>query len=710
MGKVTEILRQIEEPAKEYTPIPFWFFNDRPDEKKIREQLEDYVEKGVHGFVLHPRIGIPKDLPYLSEAYFDVVKYIVRTADELDMKVVLYDEGMYPSGSAHGMVVAQNPEFASKGITMREKPEGISVIARLSDGRYLVEDFTGGTIRGIHFGEDDGEEGAPPSADILNPQVTACFIHLTHDRYYAHLKEYFGNTIIGFFTDEPCALGRNAGNFREWAAGMETELTAAGGKLEELESLFRGEENETTRIYRRLIKKKLRENFYAPLSAWCVAHGIVFMGHPAESDDVEEAFCFQVPGQDLILRRVTPMSGGLEGMDSVQAKLSADIARHLGRRRNANECFGVCNRNQIPWYFTGEDMKWYLDWMAMRGVNLFIPHAFYYSVEGERKGERPPDVGPNNIWWEHYRLFSDYMKRMAYLMTDSVNRAKVAVLCGNNRVPYKEVAPLYEEQIDFHYLPVAFLEKCRVEKGALCIRDSAYDVILDVGAFLEGESFRGVPIVRSVGEILQMAEEGRIVRTVSAGERLEKLRAVRLEKEGVEMFLLCNEGAETISADVWIPCGEGLVRMDLWNGKFGAAKGVADGEGTRVALVLEPCETVLFLADPMGEVKETFPEEVCAENWDERFRLVEKKGNQARYLYEFEGEACEGRKVFEVTGEEMVECYWNGEFVGVSFWGRHRFEVGEVWKKGRNRVEVVVTGSAANVYGGMGIWFGLGEE
>lgn len=32
------------------------------------------------------------------------------------MKVILYDEGMYPSGSANGQVVRDHPEYASKGI------------------------------------------------------------------------------------------------------------------------------------------------------------------------------------------------------------------------------------------------------------------------------------------------------------------------------------------------------------------------------------------------------------------------------------------------------------------------------------------------------------------------------------------------------------------------------------------------------------------
>lgn len=36
------------------------------------------------------------------------------------MKVMLYDEAMYPSGSCHGQVVQENPEFASLGLIRQE--------------------------------------------------------------------------------------------------------------------------------------------------------------------------------------------------------------------------------------------------------------------------------------------------------------------------------------------------------------------------------------------------------------------------------------------------------------------------------------------------------------------------------------------------------------------------------------------------------------
>ena len=187
-------------------------------------------------------------------------------------------------------------------------------------------------------------------------------------------------------------------------------------------------------------------------------------------------------------------------------------------------------------------MKWYIDWLAIRGVNLFVPHAFYYSVDGDRKGERPPDVGPNNIWWKHYRMFSDYMKRMSYLMTDSVNGAKVAVLCDNNQVPYKEVIPFYENQVEFNYLPVTLLQECRVRDGKLCIGAYRYETICDPWNLRDTERLAGVRIVQEFDK--------NFVKTISTGQQHKNLRAVHLTKEGEELYLLSNEGDSQILMDL----------------------------------------------------------------------------------------------------------------------------------------------------------------
>ena len=696
---ISTIMENLEHPPMEFTPIPFWFYNDAPDKEKIKKQLTDYVEKGVNGIVLHPRIGIPKSLKYLSEEYFHVVKYIVETAANLNMKVVLYDEGMYPSGSAHGQVVATNPSFASKGVQLlEEKPEQGEIITQFPDGKYLVYDYTQGTIRGIHFGEDDGEVGAPASADILNPEAVERFIHLTHDRYYEALSEYFGNTIIAFFTDEPCALGRNAGQFREWLPGLEKEIMAAGGRLEDLEAIFNQNKNDTTVIYCKLIKKHLRENFYAKLSCWCEEHGISLMGHPEASDDVEEELYFHIPGQDLIMRRVSPESGGLREFDSVQAKLSADIARLLGRRRNANECFGVCNREKIPWYFKGEDMIWYINWLGMRGVNLFVPHAFYYSVEGQRSGERPPDVGPNNIWWKYYRQISDYVKRISYLMTDSVGDARIAVLCDNNRVPYEEVAALYENQIPFHYVPIALMPEA--QNGRLCIQGYTFDKVLNVIDADISEKAQGIKIYQNTQELLKDV-------LPYCKYRLEgtcaTLRREILIKDNVEMILLCNEGQQRI--DIWmeIPQGIRYISMNLWSGEYGCE----ESQG-KYHVQLAPLQMQLLILDKACEVSlKKSAQKLDMGDRTGDFILLSKENNRAEYVWKYCTDAVNGNEEFRICGEEMAECWCNGAFAGMSLYAPHRFTIGPYLHVGENEIKVVFTGSAANVYVDAGIPYGI---
>lgn len=743
MTKQEIFLQEILHPGTEFSPIPFWFFNDAFDEEKVKNQLADYVEKGVNGLVLHPRIGVPKEMPYLSEEYFKAVKFIVKTAAELDMKIVLYDEGMYPSGSAHGMVVEANPEFASKGIILLDgeaaetklaAEKSAKVIAELSEGRKIIYGFTGGTIRGIHFGEDDGQPGAPKAADILNPAAVDEFIRLTHDRYYEELKEYFGTTVIAFFTDEPSALGRGGGRYRDWVAGLEEELVAAGGKVEELEALFirRGHvagradivetvENETVILYRKMIKAKLREIFYARLSNWCEDHGIGLIGHPAESDDIEEELFFHIPGQDLIMRRVAPETGGLREFDSVQAKLSADIARHLGRRRNANECMGVCNRDRIPWYLTAGDMKWFLDWLGLRGVNFYIPHAFYYSVEGARKEERPPDVGPNNIWWAHYKRFSDYMKRLSYLMTDSVNGARFAVLCDNNNAPYREIAGLYENQIEFNYLPAAILEQAEIRDDKVCIQGYAYEGVLNVLGDTYAERFA------SLGKLLWNVDKDEeavlacVREKLTAGITLQQpcktLRKIQLSKNGVDMVLFGNEGAEEICTEVTVGDMKNPLFVDLWRGTCYKV----ENAGETFMLYLEPSETLLVV-EGTEEVEQAFATLLGAEvelrqadwytreyaDWTGKFALVEKSDNKATYELHYGCQDATEEVYFAVTGEEMVELYCNGEFVEVSFWGEHRFDLTGKLQQGENEIRLVCTGNAANIYENAGIAFGLG--
>ena len=667
------LLEMLKEPGPEFTPIPFWFLNGDLTHREIRRQLADFHAHGVDGVVLHPRMGLPRRIRYLSETFFSYIRTALETCRELGMRVVFYDEGMYPSGSACGQVVAGHPEFASLGLTVTDAPEAGDQLLAQQDGRALVARFTRGTIRGVHYGEDDFEPCAPLSADLLNPDAVARFIELTHEAYYKRFKEYFGSTVMGFFTDEPSITGRCVTGMKPWTRGFERLFTDAGGDLRNLFALFDGEENDDTRLYERMIMERENQVYYSALSSWCREHGIALMGHPDASDDIERERHFHIPGQDLVYRQVAPEKGDLAGRDSAQGKCSADAARLLGRRRNSNECLGVCGGEENPWSMTAGDIKWFIDYLAVRGVNLYILHAFYYSIVGARKDERPPDVGPYSIWWPHYDRWTDYLKRVSCLMTDTDLRAPVAVLCRNRELMPEAVAPLFENQIGFMYLPRSFWDECRVEAGALIHGARRFSAVIDPeGRFPEVSR-----------DVLAQSRDIR-PETPQPG-----LRAIRFEKCGTECVFLVNAGETDIDVPAALPVEGKAGQYDLWSGRAARYEG---------RLTLPRRGSLLVFACTEAEYGDLPAIRHPARIPTPDFRLVSTDAAAAVKVYEAEIGPSEGG-VLTLEAQEMAELTVNGVPAGVSFWGPHRFDLTGLLTAGRNKLRLTVTGSRANLYG-----------
>ncbi|WP_409344669.1 glycosylhydrolase-like jelly roll fold domain-containing protein [Paenibacillus sp. MBLB4367] len=686
-AELDALRRQFLDPDDEYSPVPFWFWNDLLQEEELVRQIREFKSKGVAGFVIHPRLGYSETIPYMSDAYMDKVETAVEEAERQGMKVFLYDEAMYPSGSAMGRVVGENPDYASRGLRMEEFPcNGAGMFpVMLKDGEALVsaqaveklspttvnldrvvlleadlergqvcfippvegewsvllfvETFSKGTIRGLYFGQDDLEPGAPPSADLLNPKATETFIRLTHEIYYKRLKRHFGHTVQAMFTDEPNILGRcPLPGLHPWTGGFLEYVGSLGLKEKDISALWfdAGEQTETVRdSYEKAVNRKLAASFYRPLSVWCEERGIQLTGHPGLSDEIGMLDYFHLPGQDIVWRMVEPGAGkGITGADSTLGKCSSDAARHRGRRRNMNECFGACFQGGIGWHFTADDMKWYMDWLFVRGVNMLVPHAFYYSLEGRRKDERPPDVGLNSIWWPHYRTISAYMRRMSWLMTDSVNAAKIAVLCEESRLPWEMAVPLYENQREFNYLEerLFLLDSTIGEDGTVRIAEQKYFVIaVDRPERFEEETRRklleferagGTVIVwrhesaacgswaaldeRAEAESASSGSAAVWERRIPPDVRLEPaapfIRVSHVRKGGVHFYLFVNEGELGYDGAVRLETSGSLERWDPWEGTAAVqpvGQMLRDG-GVLVPLALDRRQSVIYCVNPSG--------------------------------------------------------------------------------------------------------------
>ncbi|MBN1878426.1 MAG: hypothetical protein JXA33_29685 [Anaerolineae bacterium] len=614
-------------PSRALSMLPFWFWNDALDEAEIVRQIADMEAHGVYGFVIHPRVGLPRDTGWMSDRMMYFMRLAVDEAKRREMSVVLYDEGMYPSGSSSGQVVAANPvyqcrclahielnatdEFSPhllnslkvhKRITSQILPcfpsetremidlqplsYLVAVVPR-ADGRRIavINRPVDAYIRGLHYIGDGPQEDEPLAADILNPDAVAMFLHLVYDRYAEVLGDEFGKTVHAIFTDEPGVLGRpRERNVWPGTTGILDYAESVLGYdfTPHLPALWYDGEPDAARYredYKRVIVARLEETYYRQLYQWCENHGISLTGHPGRGDDMGFLRYFHIPGQDLVWRWVLPGATALEGPESTQGKCSASAAVHLGRERNSNECFGAYGHE-----FTWEEMKWLVDWCFARGVNLLYPHAFFYSVRGPRRDERPPDVGPNSPWWDVYRPFADYVRRMSWLNTGSKHVCHIAILCGATDLPWSAAKICFQHQRDFNYLELRHLwEDAQVTGDGIEIAGMHYQaVIVDGLTQIPLEAQTALETLCAAGRVIAwettlevlpggcaiphtpdelLAEIDRLVAPdlIVTPVALD-LRYRHVVKEGIHYYIFTNEGLESLHTTVDISIQEQCIR------------------------------------------------------------------------------------------------------------------------------------------------------
>ncbi|MBQ6715406.1 MAG: hypothetical protein IJN21_02670 [Clostridia bacterium] len=743
-------------PDNEFSPFPFWFLNGDLKEEKIEKQMRDFASKGIYGVVLHPRVGVPRTLEYLSDAFMQKIVFAVKTAGQLSMKVLLYDEGMYPSGSAHGKVVEENPDYAAKGmrlvkdgdeihkderilytfaLQMTSENEYILGSARvLKEGEeaapfekvaFLVSGFTLGTIRGIHEDEDDGQKFAPKAGDLLNYDAMQAFIRHTHEVYYQYLSEEFGKTVIGFFTDEPSPTGRaSRRGMIPWTDGFDEEMIENGFKPEDFPALFLlcgGNEKRIRAQYERLVNARLVKTYYHPISEWCVAHDIALCGHPHSAQDSLLLTEFQIPGQDIVWRWVAPENDlSLSGEQSAQAKCASDVARHIGARRNLNECFGCCGPKGEMWALNIWDMKWYLNWLFARGCNFIIPHAFFYELDTPIQADRPPDVGPNNIFWDEYAVISDYIKRMCFLNTDSVNQARVAVLGSCDTLEVDGVRKLYESHVEFNYLMDEHFLASEIRDGKIYIKNQAYE------ALIVPES---IAFARGTDEKIMEAEQNGVYVTNKADQwiyskkscvfnnRATDIRTSLLKKDGFDVLILTNESEMPYRGRVQVPFNGDCAILNPWTGDvkrllFKNKDAIIELDGREIKVITNApvdMKTPIYENSHGKKHRKTLntkwemhlPSGAIMQGLHDWQEIEETRifSGSISYTAKIKVNDPEKEMVLDLGKiHEKVKLFINDREVGVKIAPPYRFDVQGFMKKGRNEIKVVVTNAPVSKY------------
>jgi len=594
---MTNFWAALQSPPTEFSVVPFWFWNDELDGDELRRQIADFQAHGVHGFLIHPRVGLPRDLGWMSEKLLGFYDIAIDEATRRGMQVILYDEGMYPSGSSCGQVVAENPDYQCRCLakidlapgqepTLADGQNLVAVVPRQNGQRVAVIDRPlDAFIRGLHYIGDGPNENAsaedePPAGDLLNPAAVDCFIRLVYDKFAARFGQHFGKTVIAIFTDEPSPLGRpRERGIWPGTTGILAEVNRILGYdfTPHLPALWYDDEPDATQHraeYERAIGLHMEEVWYQRLFDWCNRHGLPLTGHPAQADDLGAERYFHIPGQDLVWRWVLPdHPSALEGEQSTQGKCASSAMIHLGRRRNLNELCGAYGHG-----LTWEEMNWLADWCFVRGANFLVPHAFYYSVRGIRRDERPPDVGPNSPWWDRYPVYADRCRRLSWLNTDSRHICAVAILGASDHLPWQAAKILFEHQRDFNYLEERHLwEDAQVDATGIRIAGMHYAaLILDQPphpaagpalALLEesGRLIRHDPAAPA-GELVARVD-ALVVPDVIADPPVPALRIRHVQKDGHDCWLLFNERKEPLTTNLHLTDAGVLLRVDPATGE-----------------------------------------------------------------------------------------------------------------------------------------------
>lgn len=371
-----------EQASHPSAPLAMWALTGTLESANVERQLDAYNRVGW-GVVLYPRWGL--ELEYLSEAWFERIRFIVEQAAAREMEVWLYDEFCWPSGHAKGLVTEGRKDLAAQ--FMEVEPDGQS---RLVD--------------------------VPESANLLLPEATQRFLQVTHERYAAAIGEYFGTCVRAIFTDEPSLAAQHQGRGKAvswrftWSKTLEATLgsdfrqrIAKAGDL----SKWSGWSE-----YWAAYTKVFHESWVAPIAKWCQDHNIALTGHFLGEGSLGSQVAYNgslhrqqsalgIPGIDEISTRTDPQK--------CEALTLASMAEFPGRERMV-EVYALG-----PPFMKLETMRNMVDLCSACGVDRYIMAICPHDLRGGMYKRTYLGIhGPQQPWFEQYaRVFADYVAEAA---------------------------------------------------------------------------------------------------------------------------------------------------------------------------------------------------------------------------------------------------------------------------------------------------------
>ena len=688
--------------------LPFyWQHGDHTD--TIPEEVERIYQSGCRALCVESR----PHRDFCGDGWWRDMDIILAESEKRGMKVWILDDDHFPTGHAVGQI-KNHPELRKWQLVERH----VDVMGPLTDALLtadagnpdhilldvyayprvpaseseILEDCRPEPIRltdgvsgnFVQFSVPEGcwrifflyksRKGTRQTEyiDMLREESVRVLIDAVYEAHWAHYAKYFGNTIAGFFSDEP-SLGNDWYGSHSNDYGMYNRRVGMPGlalpwndriigMMSEsvgfdvsayLPALWfgLGENTEILRhAYMDAVTKLYRNCFTRQLGDWCEAHGVQYIGHIIEDMNAHARLgCSaghyfrsldgqHMSGIDIVLHQIIPgmtdfvhtMSGFGNNADPaffdyVLAKLAASFA-HIGTQTEGRamcEVFGA-----YGWAEGTPAMKWLLDYLLVRGVNYFVPHAFSPAFPDP---DCPPHFGANGAdpQFEGFSKLMTYTNRVAHLLTGGIHRADAAILYhadaewmnrdGDAMLTQVPAKMLYDAHIDFDILPAdCFLAPedsgsrifhAEAKDGKLCVGAQTYQcLIVPAAAVLPAKLEEALETLKDDGVLIfRMKPDGNddllpalnvlLDRGVVVDGGFPKLRCCHYTAGTSEIYMFVNESvADEIHTTVTLADAadmDGCVLLDLLNDDTAVVKTSCG----KLRLDLAPYQSVIAVFD-----------------------------------------------------------------------------------------------------------------
>jgi hypothetical protein len=481
-GQGGQLYTGFMDPPRDYSPMPFWFWNGQMEGPKIQEEIRKMVDQHVYGSFLHARDGL--QTPYHSEEWWQAIGAGLEQSKRSGFSFNFVDEYDWPSGEGRNIwmaghhqseVLARRPDYRMKSLGYKAEvvkgPKEVSLTAppelqAVVVARWLGDNRIDG--QSLQLLASPGESGqvkwqAPegdwvvvefylePSmgfdggfVDLMNPEAMKLFFDLSYGEFHRRFASYFGHTIHYSFADHEGDYGYRIA----WTPALfDTFARRTGYDLRKVLPLLIYEGGDSTiKVrcdYLATVTQLYQDSFWNGITDNAAKLGIGRTGHAWE-ESLQWAAALE--GSLFAVERGLNPVGVDSLFDYGRQPLNFTVAQSVADfegRRFMCENQGVQGTDS---YLDMEGLRKATNGIGLWGVNLFVLHAFNYDAS---RANYPPDWF-HQPYWPYFHYYADYTRRISYMNSESRHATNVLLyypilsMWANSEPAFSANTPYYQ--------------------------------------------------------------------------------------------------------------------------------------------------------------------------------------------------------------------------------------------------------------------------